>query len=103
MVISSRSWEQRGSGRAVSMVRVFFLLMGLIFTNSAAAQMVGGETLGNLTEPIDTRRMVGHHLYGVTWGNGQFVAVGSGSFNETEVLLSADGSQWNKVSLGMAD
>jgi hypothetical protein len=47
--------------------------------------------------------MLDHHLYGVTWGNGQFVAVGSGSFNETEVLLSADGSRWNKVSLGMAD
>jgi hypothetical protein len=85
------------------MVGVLFLLIGLIFTNSAAAQMIGGETLGNLTEPVDTRRMAGHHLYGVTWGNGQFVAVGSGSFNETEVLLSADGSRWNKVSLGMAD
>ncbi|MBI3797711.1 MAG: hypothetical protein HY268_12190 [Deltaproteobacteria bacterium] len=84
------------------MVTILFLLMGLIFTDSATAQMIGGETLGNLTEPVDTQRMLDHHLYGITWGNGQFVAVGSGSFNETEVLLSADGSRWNKVSLGMA-
>jgi hypothetical protein len=84
------------------MVRMTFFLIGLIFTESAAAQMLGGETIGNLTEPVDTRRMLAHHLYGIVWGNGQFVAVGSGSFNETEVLLSSDGSRWNKVSLGTA-
>ncbi|HEV8718121.1 MAG TPA: hypothetical protein VGX03_35555 [Candidatus Binatia bacterium] len=84
------------------MMRVIFFLIGFIFTQSAAASMLGGETVGNLTEPVDTQRMLDHHLYGVAWGNGQFVAVGSGSFNETEVLLSADGSRWNKVSLGTA-
>jgi hypothetical protein len=84
------------------MVRALFFLIGLLFADRAAAQMLGGETIGNLTAPVDTRRMLDHHLYGVVWGNGQFVAVGSGSFNETEVLLSADGFRWNKVSLGTA-
>lgn len=84
------------------MIRVIFFLIGFIFTQSAAAPLLGGETIGNLTEPIDPQRMLDHHLYGVVWGNGQFVAVGSGSFNETEVLLSADGARWNKVSLGTA-
>jgi len=84
------------------MVGIIFFLIGLLFTGSAAAQMVGGETIGNLTAPVDTRRMSDHHLYGVVWGNGQFVAVGSGTFNETEVFLSPDGSHWNRVSLGKA-
>src|SRR5262249_9941625 len=82
------------------MVRVLFFLVGLLFTESAAAQMLGGETIGNLTAPVDTRRMLAHHLYGIVWGDGQFVAVGSGSFNETEVLISSDDSHSNKVSLG---
>src|SRR5262245_46868441 len=84
------------------MVRMIFFLIGLLCTESAAAQMLGGETIGNLTAPVDTRRMLAHHLYGIVWGDGQFVAVGGGSFNETEVLLSSDGSRWNKVSLGTA-
>ena len=84
------------------MVRMIFFLIGFLFTESAAAQMLGGETIGNLTAPVDTRRMADHHLYGVVWGNEQFVAVGSGTLNETEVLLSPDGSRWNRVSLGQA-
>jgi len=82
------------------MVRMIFFLIGLLCTENAAAQMLGGETIGNLTAPVDAQRMLAHHLYGIVWGNGQFAAVGSGSFNETEVLLSSDGSRWNKVSLG---
>ncbi len=84
------------------MVGMIFFLLGFLFTGSAAAQMVGGETLGNLTAPVDTRRMSDHHLYGIVWGNGQFVAVGSGTLSETEVFLSPDGARWNKVSLGQA-
>jgi hypothetical protein len=66
----------------------------------AVADVVGGATLGNLTSPVDTRFLFDHHLSDVTWGNGQFVAVGDAGVDETEVLLSKDGGAWERVSLG---
>jgi hypothetical protein len=66
----------------------------------AIAESLLGATLGNLTSPVDTRFLLDHHLYDVTWGNGQFVAVGSTGVDETEVLLSQDGKAWERVSLG---
>lgn len=66
----------------------------------AIAESLLGATLGNITSPVDTRSLLDHHLYDVTWGNGQFVAVGSMGVDETEVLRSPDGRTWERVSLG---
>lgn len=77
------------------------LLMWLLFfPQKSVAESLLGATLGNLTSPVDARFLLAHHLYEVTWGNGQFVAVGNTGVDETEVLLSQDGKVWERVSLG---
>src|SRR4249919_393846 len=84
-------------------LQLFKFLVLLIFCTwsiLSGADIVSNATLGNLTGPVDTRFMLDHHLYDVVWGNEKFVAVGNGAFDETEVLLSADGLNWERVSLG---
>src|SRR5262245_20189195 len=51
-------------------------------------------------EPVAARRLTDYYLYDVTWGNAQFVAVGSGSLNQTVALTSPDGVRWSAVSIG---
>ncbi len=83
--------------------RLFTSLALLILCTWSAlsvAEVIPNATLGNLTGPVDTHFMLDHHLYDVVWGNEKFIAVGNGAFDETEVLLSANGHDWERVSLG---
>ncbi|MBI3757821.1 MAG: cell wall-binding protein [Deltaproteobacteria bacterium] len=82
------------------LVIIFLLLTACVWWGVVTAEVISGATLGNLTGPVDTHFMPDHHLYDVVWGNEKFVAVGSSAFDETEVLLSADGLKWERVSLG---
>lgn len=82
------------------MVGVCLSLLLLGPLKVSRADFIPNATLGNLTSPVDTKIMLGHRLYDVMWGGGQFVAVGQGAFDETEVFLSSDGMRWELVSLG---
>ena len=75
-------------------------VVDLLYLVGLGADVISDATLGNLTGPVDTHFMLGHHLYDVVWGNEKFVVVGNGTFDETEVLLSTDGLNWERVSLG---
>jgi hypothetical protein len=81
--------------------RTLLLLPWLLpLAREGAAAALLGDTLGNLTSPVDTRFLFEHHLHDVAWGNGRFVAVGSTGVDETEVFLSEEGETWERVSLG---
>src|SRR5215467_7482015 len=74
---------------------IFFscvLALGITVTLTAAQQGSG--------EALSARQLKDNYLYDVTWGNAQFVAVGSGSLNATVALTSPDGVHWSKVSIG---
>jgi hypothetical protein len=75
-------------------------LLLVVSSNVSHADFMSNATLGNLTSPVDTKIMLEHRLYDVIWGGRQFVAVGQGAFDETEVFLSPDGVGWERVSLG---
>lgn len=81
-------------------VGIWLFLFFLVSSYPCYADSLPSATLGNLTSPVDTKVMLAHRLYGVVWGNEQFVAVGQGAFDETEVFLSPDGVAWERVSLG---
>jgi hypothetical protein len=72
----------------------------LISTNLANLGGTPDEALGGTAVPVQTQRLTDYYLYDVVWGNGQFVAVGSGSLNQTVVLTSPDGIRWSRVSVG---
>jgi len=94
------------------MNRFLSLLFGLLLTVGCASQTSSGklvsaelrgnlgETLGGTAVPVRTQRLADYYLYDIVWGNGQFVAVGSGTLNETVVLISPDGMHWSRVSVG---
>ena len=77
-------------------------LCWLFFMASSASQadFASNAMLGNLTSPVDTDILLEYRFYDVIWGNEQFVAVGQGALDETEVFLSPDGVAWERVSLG---
>lgn len=81
-------------------VGVWLFLPLIIFPSVGRADLASNATLGNLTSPVDSHIMLEHRLYDIVWGNEQFVAVGQGAFDETEVFLSPDGVVWERVSLG---
>ncbi|MGE0681937.1 MAG: WD40/YVTN/BNR-like repeat-containing protein [Candidatus Binatia bacterium] len=81
-------------------VEIWLCLLLLISSGVSHADLMSNATLGNLTSPVDTNILLEHRLYDVIWGSGQFVAVGQGAFDETEVFLSPDGIAWERVSLG---
>jgi hypothetical protein len=95
--------------------RIFPLLCGFLLIAGCASQTSSGklvgtdlanlggtssESLGGVAVPVQTQRLADYYLYDVVWGNGQFVAVGSRSFNQTVVLTSPDGIHWSRVSVG---
>jgi hypothetical protein len=88
------------SRRFVWIVKIWASLLLLVSFDVGRADSLSGATLGNLTSSVDTKMMLEHRLYDIVWGNAQFVAVGQGAFDETEVFLSADGVGWKRVSLG---
>ncbi len=90
-----------GEGRFSSHTKARLVSFGLFFScclalgrnvAPAAAQQGSGE-------PVAARQLTDYYLYDVTWGNAQFVAVGSGSLNATVALTSPDGVRWSKVSI----
>src|SRR5258708_7582801 len=95
-----RTSTTSNSAMTLRLFQLLALLILCIWSALSVADIISNATLGNLTGPVDTRFMPDHHLYDVVWGNEKFVAVGNGAFDETEVLLSANGRNWERVSLG---
>jgi len=88
--ISSLHTRARLVGCGILFSCVFAL--GITVTPTVAQQGSG--------ELLTARQLKDNYLYDVTWGNAQFVAVGSGSLNATVALTSPDGVHWSKVSIG---